>query len=57
MQQWIRRYCLEYGAALFYMSAKEDKNCDVLYKYLLHRIYGFSFKTPALVVEKDAIFM
>jgi len=36
---------------------KEDKNCDLLYKYLVHRIYHFPFKTPALVVEKDAVFI
>ncbi|KAK9869354.1 hypothetical protein WA026_003111 [Henosepilachna vigintioctopunctata] len=57
MQSWIRRFCLQYGAALFYTSAKEDKNCDLLYKYLTHRIYGFPFRTPALVVEKDAVFI
>ncbi|KAK3932583.1 Cytoplasmic dynein 1 light intermediate chain 2 [Frankliniella fusca] len=55
MQQWIRRFCLQYGAGLFYTSVKEDKNCDLLYKYLTHRIYGFPFRTPALVVEKDAV--
>lgn len=32
MQQWIRKFCLQHGAALFYTSAKEDKNCDLLYK-------------------------
>ncbi|XP_039280055.1 cytoplasmic dynein 1 light intermediate chain 2 isoform X2 [Nilaparvata lugens] len=55
IQQWIRRFCLQYGAGLFYTSAKEDKNCDLLYKYLTHRIYSFPFRTPALVVEKDAV--
>ncbi|XP_052867842.1 cytoplasmic dynein 1 light intermediate chain 2 [Anopheles cruzii] len=55
MQQWIRRLCLMYGASLFYTSVKEDKNCDLLYKYLTHRIYGLPFRTPALVVEKDAV--
>ncbi|KAH0564603.1 cytoplasmic dynein 1 light intermediate chain 1 isoform X1 [Cotesia glomerata] len=55
MQQWIRRFCLQYGAGLFYCSAKEDKNCDLLYKYLTHRIYNLPFRTPALVVEKDAV--
>ncbi|XP_046398402.1 cytoplasmic dynein 1 light intermediate chain 2 isoform X1 [Ischnura elegans] len=55
IQQWVRRFCLQYGAALFYTSVKEDKNCDLLYKYLMHRIYGFPFRTPALVVEKDAV--
>lgn len=57
MQQWVRKFCLQYGAALFYTSAKEDKNCDLLYKYLTHKIYGFPFRTPALVVEKDAVFI
>ena len=57
IQQSIRSFCLQFGAALFYVSVKEDKNCDLLYKYLVHRIYRFPFKTPALVVEKDAVFM
>lgn len=55
IQQWIRRFCLQHGASLFYTSVKEDKNCDLLYKYLTHRIYGLPFRTPALVVEKDAV--
>lgn len=57
MQQHLRKFCLQYGAALFYTSVKEDKNCDLLYKYLVHRIYGLVFRTPALVVEKDAVFI
>ena len=57
IQQSIRTFCLQFGAALFYVSVKEDKNCDLLYKYLVHRIYRFPFKTPALVVEKDAVFI
>lgn len=57
MQQWIRRFCLSLGASLFYTSVKEDKNCDLLYKYLTHRIYDLPFRTPALVVEKDAVLM
>ncbi|GFU33050.1 cytoplasmic dynein 1 light intermediate chain 2 [Trichonephila clavipes] len=57
IQMSIRNFCLQYGAALFYLSVKEDKNCDLLLKYLVHRIYSFPFRTPALVVEKDAVFM
>ena len=40
----VRKFCLQYGASLFYTSVKEDKNCDLLYKYLVHRIYQFPFK-------------
>ncbi|XP_071507697.1 cytoplasmic dynein 1 light intermediate chain 2-like [Diadema antillarum] len=57
LQQHIRKFCLNYGAALFYVSVKENKNCDLLNKYLLHRLYDFPFSTSALVVEKDALFV
>ncbi|KAI1885653.1 hypothetical protein AGOR_G00206040 [Albula goreensis] len=57
IQSHIRRFCLEYGAALLYTSVKENKNLDLLYKYLVHRLYGFPFNIPAQVVEKDAVFI
>ncbi|XP_003225411.3 cytoplasmic dynein 1 light intermediate chain 2 [Anolis carolinensis] len=57
IQSHIRRFCLQYGAALIYTSVKEEKNLDLLYKYTVHKAYGFHFTTPALVVEKDAVFI
>lgn len=57
IQQAIRKFCLQFGAALFYVSAKVNKNCDLLHKYLSHLIYDLPFKTPASVVERDAIFV
>ena len=45
------------GAALFYMNMKDDKNLQVLHKYLLHRSYSMPFKESAWVIDKDAIFM
>lgn len=57
IQQAVRKFCLSFGAALFYTSVKDDKNCDLLYKYLVHRLYGFHFNTPAYVVERDSIFI
>lgn len=45
------------GAALLYTSMKENKNLDLTYKYLIHRLYGFPFHFPAQVVEKDSVFM
>ncbi|XP_038662156.1 cytoplasmic dynein 1 light intermediate chain 2 isoform X2 [Scyliorhinus canicula] len=57
IQSHIRRFCLQYGAALIYTSIKEEKNVDLLYKYLVHKMYDFQFTTPALVVEKDAVFI
>ncbi len=40
-----------------YTSAKDKRNIDQVYKYMLHRIFGFPFTMPANVVDKDAIFM
>ncbi|XP_062474228.1 cytoplasmic dynein 1 light intermediate chain 2 [Pezoporus occidentalis] len=57
IQSHIRGFCLQYGAALIYTSVKEEKNLDLLYKYIVHKTYGFQFTTPALVVEKDAVFI
>ncbi|KAG7482326.1 hypothetical protein JOB18_018766 [Solea senegalensis] len=57
IQSNIRRFCLQYGAGLLYTSVKEEKNLDLLYKYIVHKIYDFQFTTPALVVEKDAVFI
>lgn len=45
------------GAGLIYTSVKEEKNMDLLYKYIVHKIYDFQFTAPAIVVEKDAVFM
>lgn len=57
IQSHIRRFCLQYGAGLIYTSVKEEKNLDLLYKYMVHKIYDFQFSSPALVVEKDAVFI
>ncbi|XP_060767105.1 cytoplasmic dynein 1 light intermediate chain 2 isoform X1 [Neoarius graeffei] len=57
IQSHLRRFCLQYGAALIYTSVKEEKNLDLLYKYMVHKLYDFHFSTPALVVEKDAVFI
>lgn len=55
IQLSLREFCLEHGAGLFYVSVKEDKNCDLLLKYILHKIYAFPFRIPAVLVERDSI--
>uniref|UniRef100_A0AAY4B0K3 Dynein light intermediate chain n=1 Tax=Denticeps clupeoides TaxID=299321 RepID=A0AAY4B0K3_9TELE len=57
IQSQIRQFCLRYGAALIFTSVKEEKNLDLLYKYIVHKLYEFQFTTSALVVEKDAVFI
>lgn len=57
IQQAVRKFCLRFGASLFYVSAKVNKNCDLLHHYLAHRIYDLPFKASASVVERDATFV
>lgn len=40
IQFHVRRFCLNYGASLFYTSVKEDKNCDLLVSKLLLKCVG-----------------
>jgi len=57
IQQYLRRICLSYGAALIYASSKKDKNCDVLLQFIRHKLYGFDFVHKLQLVEKDTILM
>ncbi|CAK0791846.1 unnamed protein product [Prorocentrum cordatum] len=59
IEVYIRNECLSYGAAIVYtmVQAKSSKNVDVLYEYLVHRLYGFSFKRPANQPSRDAVFV
>nr|CDS30336.1 expressed protein [Hymenolepis microstoma] len=57
IQMHIRRFCLSYGAALIYVSAKNGKNCGLLNNYMQHRIYGFPFTQSAYVIDKDSVFI
>ncbi|XP_015930089.2 cytoplasmic dynein 1 light intermediate chain 2-like [Parasteatoda tepidariorum] len=57
MQLTLRKFCLSYGASLFYVSVKEDRNCDILLKYILHKVYGFPFRIPAMFLDRDSIFV
>lgn len=41
-----------------YLHFSERKqNIDLVYKYIVQKLYGFPYKIPAVVVEKDAVFI
>ncbi|KJH42165.1 dynein light intermediate chain [Dictyocaulus viviparus] len=48
----VRRLCLQLGAALIYTSAK-----NMLYKYVVHRAFGFPFTNTAQLIERDSLFV
>eukprot|EP00927_Polykrikos_kofoidii_P029519 TRINITY_DN25529_c0_g1_i1.p1 TRINITY_DN25529_c0_g1~~TRINITY_DN25529_c0_g1_i1.p1 ORF type:complete len:496 (+),score=96.09 TRINITY_DN25529_c0_g1_i1:120-1607(+) len=59
IQAYLRKTCISYGAALVYTSVqpKNTRNIDVLYDYLMHRMYDFSFKRHADEKSLDALFL
>jgi dynein light intermediate chain 1 len=48
---------LTYAAALVFVSAKTGSNVELLYKYIMHRLYGFDFDHKPQVLEKHSLFV
>ena len=46
-----------YAASLFLVSAKTGSNVDILYKYILYRLYGFEFTHKPQILEKHSLFV
>lgn len=57
IQYHIRKFCLEYGASLFYTTIKDKRTYEKLLKYLVHKMYNFSFNIPSSVVDRESIFI
>mmetsp|Transcript_113958 Transcript_113958/g.221309 ORF Transcript_113958/g.221309 Transcript_113958/m.221309 type:complete len:510 (+) Transcript_113958:61-1590(+) len=59
IEAYLRSECLSYGAAIVYtmVQAKNVSNVDVLYEYLMHRIYDFPLKRGANLPSRDALFI
>jgi len=58
VQYHLRKYCMKVGAGLVYTSAvKEDKNVEVLRRYITHKLYGFKFDKAASVVDRESVFV
>lgn len=57
IQKHIREYCLQYGAAVVFTSANSDRNLDVFYQYLVHRLYSYDFKYSPEIIERDNLFL
>ena len=53
----IRNFALTYGATIIYVSTKQNINLNVLYEYILHRIYKFEFRHKANTMDKDSYFI
>eukprot|EP01071_Lankesteria_metandrocarpae_P004789 Lankesteria_metandrocarpae@DN3693_c0_g1_i1.p1 len=59
VEAFLRHLCYNYGAALIFTSAQDPanaKNTTLLYRYLMHRCYGFDFAESASNEVKESLF-
>lgn len=56
IQKHMRQHCLTYAAALFLVSAKTGSNVEILYKYILSRMYKYEFAHKPQILEKHSLF-
>lgn len=59
IEAYLRSECLSYGATIVYtmVQTKNVSNVDVLYDYLMHRIYDYPLKRGATLPSRDALFI
>ncbi|CRG96610.1 dynein light intermediate chain 2, cytosolic, putative [Plasmodium gallinaceum] len=57
---YLRNLAINYQASIIFcntINKKEPKNIDILYKYIMHRIYNFSFNENAILDDYEKIFI
>mmetsp|Transcript_52507 Transcript_52507/g.148800 ORF Transcript_52507/g.148800 Transcript_52507/m.148800 type:complete len:467 (-) Transcript_52507:98-1498(-) len=59
IEAYLRNECLSYGAALIYTmcQAKNTRNVDTLFDYIMNRLYAFPLKKKPQVPSRDALFV
>ncbi|CAE7688129.1 DYNC1LI1 [Symbiodinium sp. CCMP2456] len=62
IETFLRNECLPYGSAIVYTAvggaqSKSTRNVDVLYEYLMHRLYGHALKSAPNVPSRDSLFV
>jgi hypothetical protein len=51
----VRQYCLTYGASMMFTDIHQLTNIELLYRYLLHRLYDFEFKDLFILTSLSQI--
>lgn len=57
IQKHIREYSMQYGATVIFTSATTNRNLNVCYQYMLHRLYNMDFHHKAEVLERENLFL
>lgn len=53
----MRKFCLHYGSSLVFASSNSHSNVNVLYDYILNRIYDTDFVHASKIDDKEALFV
>lgn len=57
IQYSLRKFCLHYGSSLIFASANSTSNVQVLYDYMLYRLYDTDFIHKSKIDDKEALFV
>lgn len=57
IQYTLRKYCLAYGSALLFTSSNSNQNIELLYNYILYRLYDEDFPHTSNINDKEALFV
>lgn len=57
IQYTLRKWCLSYGTTLLFSSANSNSNIELLYNYILYRLYDEEFAHTSNINDKEALFV
>ena len=57
IQFTLRKYCLSYGTTLLFTSSNSNQNIELLYNYILYRLYDEDFPHTSNINDKEALFV
>lgn len=57
IQYTLRKYCLQFGSTLLFASSNSNQNIELLYHYILYRVYDEDFPYASNINDKEALFV
>jgi dynein light intermediate chain 1 len=57
IQSTLRKFCLSYGSGLFFCSSNQNSNIEIIYEYILTKLYNNEFMRKSNTTDKEALFI
>ena len=57
IQVELRKFCLSYGTSLVFGSSNSNSNIQLVYDYILNRLYDIDLAYPSNTLDKEALFI